>query len=255
MSDETTDHLDVKRTRALRLRRAAALTVFLCVAAILITLIVHFAMLRRSASRDLAELQGMRQDLQVMVDRIDWTTNQASADKRVVWNMLRQCREAEDIPDLQNDRIFSDHSNTDRVVMYVPAGDHDLEISAFWLPLNRKNPSTTTETKEPELSGEKLWKIPIKGSGGYLLQLSTEPTGGAIEWELTGNHPRFSYAKRRCPVGKFPAQRCLVVIKESWGFPQSNLARLVPVVGGEACQTGCRTVRGPTIWLAAETRL
>ena len=203
MSGEKTDHLDVNRTRALRLRRALALTVFLCVAAILITLIVYFAMLRRSASRDLAELQGIRQDLQVIVDRIDWTTNQASADKRVVWNMLRQCRAAEDIPALQSDRVFSDHSNTDRVVMYIPAGDHDLEISASWLPSNTKNPSTTAETKEPGLSGEKLWKIPVTGSGGYLLRLSTEHTGGAIEWELTANHPDFRTQNGAVPLEDF----------------------------------------------------
>jgi hypothetical protein len=203
MINETTEHRDIRRTRALRLRRALAATVFLCVAAILITLIVHFAMVRRSASRQLAELKGTHADLQVLVDRIDWTTNQASADKRMVWNMLRQCREVEDVPDLQNEHLFSDHSNTEQMVMYVPAGDHDLEISAAWLPRKTTNLSMTAETKTPALAGERLWQIPITRSGGYLLQLKTAHQGGPIEWTLTGNHAEFSRQTGTVPLPEF----------------------------------------------------
>jgi hypothetical protein len=168
----------------------------------LITLIVHFAMLRRSASQNLAELKATREDLQVLVDRIDWTTNQASEDKRLVWNMLRQCREVEDIPDLQNEHIFSDHSNAEQAVMYLPAGDHDLEISAVWSPAQTPK-LATTETNKPELSGEKRWKIPISGSGGYLLQLKTAHQGGPIEWKLTGNHPDFRTQTGAVPLPEF----------------------------------------------------
>lgn len=117
-----------------RLRRTVGIAAFLGVAAVLLAVFARFESIRRATGREIASLSGPRDRLQVIADRLESQGRQAESDRRVLLNVLRLCRSAEDIPDLRGNRVVAHHQGLEKLCLYVPEGSHRLEISSIWKP-------------------------------------------------------------------------------------------------------------------------
>lgn len=186
-------------------RRAVGLAVFLCAAAVLLGLVAYLAWMRRSTVDEITRRERTRDKLRVIADRLATESTQAESDKRVVLNMLRQCRAAEDIPDLRTKRIFAQHQGYGKMCMVVPEGSHVLEISWTWKP--RPTPEDVADVDAGSdasgPAGEETWNVPLLPASGYFLEAAGDRKGGPIHWELTSNHPEFEPQAERVPFAGF----------------------------------------------------
>ena len=97
---------------------------------------------------------------------------------------MKECREAEDIPDLQGDHIVSSYKQgSESVFFYVPEGAHTLIVSMAW------NPIDPTKAEDKRLAGKQVWKAPLLPSSGYHLSFGTAASG--LRWSLSSNNPAF----------------------------------------------------------------
>jgi len=193
-------------TNRQHLRRAVGLAAYLCVAAVLLALVAHFALIRRSTGREIASLESTRDKLRAITDRLETERKQADSDKRVVLNLLGQCRAAEDIPHLRGNRVVARRQGFERLCMYVPEGSHTLEISSTWKPGPTRDTSPDVDADEAGPTGEKTWTVPLLPACGYWLKFVSDRKGGPIQWELTSNHPDFRTQMETVPLDGFSHQ-------------------------------------------------
>ncbi len=157
--------------------------------------------LRRSAADEIAVLQRNRAQLQEMSARLVSGAGQADGHKRVIQNVFRHCRAAEDIPVLGGERIVGYHHGFGQLGIYVPEGSHRIEVSFKWKTTLNSGSAADPDTL-PE-KGEKNWSVPLLPASGYWFELQTERTAGPVGWELTGNHPEFQKRSEILPIDKF----------------------------------------------------
>lgn len=197
----TIDRDSRKQSRTNRLRRMIGLAMFLSIAIALLALVGYVAKHRQSLQRELSSHVETRDRLQVIVDQLTNAESQAASDKRVVTNLLRHCRAAEDIPDLQSDRIVAMQKDLDTLCIYIPDGAHTLEIQCEWGPSSTKQSFTAEKILEPV--GEKTWHVSLLPSAGYWLKLRADRKGEPIQWDLTSNHPEFERQQETLPLEGF----------------------------------------------------
>lgn len=187
------------------LRRALGFVVFFVVAAALLAATAHFASLHRATAREVTSLQEKRDHLQKIAHRLQTERDQAESDERVIMEVLRHCRTAEDIPDFQSKLVVSQHHGIEKLCLYVPEGSHTLEISSSWKPAGSPNEAAEEAADEAHPSGEKTWNIPLLGASGYRLSVASERNGksGPVRWELTSNHSDFETRTETIPLDGF----------------------------------------------------
>jgi hypothetical protein len=186
--------------------KVIGLAAFLGVTAVLLALVAHFTLNRRSTGREIASLESTRDRLQEMAERLTAEGEQAERDKRIVLDLLRNCRVAEDIPNLQCNRIVARHLGLEKLCVYVPKGSHSLEISSTWRPRGMQDPSTEVDGRAVAGAGEKTWNVPLFPASGYYLTFASDRKGGPIHWELKSNHPEFKTQAEAVPVDGFSHQ-------------------------------------------------
>ena len=191
-------------SRQQSIRKAIGVVAFACVGAVLLVLVAHFTLMRRSTGREIVSLESARDKLQVIVERLETERNQAESEKRIVLNVLANCRIAEDIPDFQTNRVVARRQGLEKLCIYVPEGSHTLKILCKWKP----TPSQGTSTKDdvPAGAGEKTWSVPLLPACGYCLTFDTDRKGGPIQWELTSNQPQFKTQAETVPFEGFSHQ-------------------------------------------------
>lgn len=189
-----------------RLRQAIGLAAFLGVGAVLLALFTNFTLKGQSTGREIISLESERARWQAMVEQLEKERSQAESDKRVILNVLGNCRVPEDIPNLQENRVVARRQGFEKLCIYVPEGSHTLTISSSWKPRPLPGTSTKDDVPDAAAAGEKAWSIPLLPASGYLLQLDSERKEGPIQWELTSNHPQFKTQTEIVPFDGFSHQ-------------------------------------------------
>ncbi len=176
-------------------------TMFACV-----VVIVYAASIRSIMHAKIVGLESTRDELQSKADAIAFQTRHIESLRRDTERVLRLCRTAEDIPDLGGNRIVVEHAGIQTVRLYVPAGSHTLQIASQWKP---RTPGTLPFASPiADLAAatdvqRKTWTVALLPASGYFLTTTTSRNGGAIQWELTSNHPDFETQRGELPVVRF----------------------------------------------------
>jgi hypothetical protein len=190
-----------------RRERAIATTIklglFLVLASGLLAMSAYCTSQRRSLGRALADLTVVRNDLQATADRLEKVRVQAESDKHIVLNVLGQCRSADDLPNLQSNRVIARGQGMESLFILVPEGSHTLAISSSWKPTQRDTPATKADGAPAPEGGEKVWRVPLLESSGYFFHLDCDRTGGLVRWQLTSNHPEFQPQEETLPIEAF----------------------------------------------------
>jgi hypothetical protein len=193
-------------SRQQSIRTAISLVVFACVGAGLLALVAHFTLIRRATCREIVSLESERDRLQVIAERLETERTQAESDKRIVLNVFGNCRIAEDIPDLQGNRVVARRQGLEKLCIYVPEGSHTLKISSTWRPAPSRGSSTKDDIPDAAGAGEKTWCVPLLPACGYCLTLVSDRKGGPIQWELISNHSQFKTQAETVPFDGFSHQ-------------------------------------------------
>ena len=188
-------------SRRWQLRRVINVAMPVCVGVVLLVLAVRYHGAQRTAPREIATVTTRRDELRALDDRLQADEKQAEADRRVIDDVLRNCRDADDIPDFGGPRIVFYSDSLKKLCLYVPEGDHTLEISCTWQPSPTVGPMANVvaddgvEQKDANAeagpSDKETWKVPLLPASGYWLAFTTDRPGEPIQWVLTGNHPDF----------------------------------------------------------------
>ena len=190
-------------SRQQSIRKAISLAAFVCVGAVLLAFIARFTLIRRATGREFVSLESARDRWQAIVERLETERNQAESDKRIVLELLALCRNAEDIPDLQSNRVVARHQGIEKLCIYVPEGAHTLRISSTWKPKPSSGSSTKDDVPDAAGAGEKTWSMPLLPACGYFLEFDSDRKGGPIQWELTSNHSQFKTQAETVPFDGF----------------------------------------------------
>ena len=168
-----------------RLRKALGWAMFLSLAIVLLATVSHFAMIRQSVGHEIVMLERTRDRFQVVADRWRAEAKRAVNDKRVLSNVFSHCRTAEDIPDLQGNRIVARRYGSGRLLFYVPKGSHQLEISSMWQSVASSEPAEVGASADAN-GGEKTWSVALLPACGYLLKLVPDRQGrlrqASVRW-------------------------------------------------------------------------
>lgn len=201
------------------LRKALAFVAFFCVPAVLLVVIAQKHEQHQQLRDEIAKLEKRRDDLQLLADRFRDDERAAYGAKRTLWSLLREAREAGDIPNLGGNRIISDHRGTDVLSIYVPRGNHSLEIKAKWGPrtgwLTQPPQDGSAKEPAPEMpTGERSWSVPLRSESGYWLETIARRRAGQlasqadrvndfVQWMLTSSHPDFKPQREELPIEGF----------------------------------------------------
>ena len=198
MIDPTNDRKQILRERGERLRETVVLTVLGCFGVILILLIIRSSFEVWQAKQQVEVQQSHLVKLKAAETKRKAASEQAEIDKRLVFDLLGQCRAASDIPNLAGNQLFAQHRSNTGFVLWVPQGSHRLEISvavSFRSTNKGKNESAAREDVEDEVK-KYDWTIPLLGASGYMFDLKSDRKGGPVTWTLTANHVDFEIAER-----------------------------------------------------------
>ncbi|QEF96453.1 hypothetical protein Mal15_04810 [Stieleria maiorica] len=154
-----------------------------------------------ATKRELAELnqQGrIRQEQERQYNR----------DLDVVWDVLRQCRSADDVGALGGDRILSNLNGADAVTFYVPEGGHRLSVDLSWTvtPTNGSaNGAGDAAEKDTEIPpGEKTWSVPLLADHAYRFEiLDSFQKEAPMQWELSSDAADFETQRQTLPPPPF----------------------------------------------------
>jgi hypothetical protein len=181
-----------------RLRTTIGLGMFAFATGGLLVVIAYLSSIRLFIGRQITELEKQRDELQAVADRMQKDDDQIRSDKRVLLDLLRHCRTAEDIPAMGGERIVTTHCGDDVMRFYVPEGSHAFELTSTWQPA-----VDTSDSPIAIPAGDKTWTVPLLPASGYCFAVKSDRESGPIEWELTGNHPEFDTQTGAVPLVAF----------------------------------------------------
>lgn len=98
--------------------------------------------------------------------------------RQPVLSVLRQCAKASDIPSLRGKYIVSVGNLEEQLVLYVPDGQHELEIEC-------------TRSDGDANSEKRSWRVPLVAESGYLFRLNVRTKDQPPSWEITSNDTAF----------------------------------------------------------------
>lgn len=196
-----------------RLRQVAGLTVFVCVSAVFVVSIFRSNQSRQKAEAMIRKHEANVQQLRQEITRLRSAREQSDRDRLVVFDLLRQCRVAEDIPDFTGEMVWFQHRGSEGFTLWVPEGKHRLKIDAW---VSKVNASGVNPPDQVERIGEISHTIELLPSTGYSLEMQSERGGTPVTWTLSANNQEFETRTETVPVEGFKSL--------GWSYSNSNLA-------------------------------
>jgi hypothetical protein len=171
--------------------------VLICITVALIVLSIRITKRTRVLSQKVARSeQRLRELLSMETD----LREQPVQDRNAVDDFLQYCRSAEDIPDFESEHVIY-REDFNRLLCYVPAGKHQLEISVYRLLKPTGPPQNQPVANKPKK--EKRWMVSLRGDTGYLFKVTSNVEAHLLSWELSANHPEFESRKEIVATGDF----------------------------------------------------
>lgn len=136
----------------------------------------------------LRQLQAKQAKLIAKEDRLRQQREQAERDKLVTCELLAHCRSAEDLPDFQSDHVIASKTGS-TLILYVPAGEHRLEIST--ITSNNKSSVDRWKAGRDEAEINQTWNATLSGDTVYMLELIGDDATEVTAWKLTASDPVF----------------------------------------------------------------
>lgn len=193
-------------------KRLTALTtvVFCCALATLLVLLVWTSSTQRANATKIDTLKSELVTLRKQAREREEARKQAAVDRDVIMKAFRECRTAEDIPNLGGRRIVSNLIDGESVVFYVPDGNHVLNVRTSWeitAPAEGQSAMAAdrSESKAAQESAtaltEKAWSIPLVANHGYLFSIvGSQREESPVGWQLSSASDEFETRLEHLPL-------------------------------------------------------
>jgi len=201
--------------RRASMRSAIVMLVFVGIGIVLVISISGARSDLREAEQSVNELQTRVAELRQAELQLAATREQSHKDRLVIFDLLQQCRVADDIPTFTGHQLFLQHRGAAGFALWVPDGKHQLRIDAT---LTTPSPSQKNGSQgDVERKVEKLsWNVDLLPSTGYLFDLESDRKGAPVTWTMTAGNRAFEVRSETAPVEGFRSK--------GWSYSGSNLA-------------------------------
>lgn len=212
---------------------------FSCTLVTLVGGLIWTTTTRRSLANKIRMLQSDRVALQTDLNEREKEAEQASRDQELALEVLGHCRTADDIPDFKGERILSRLVNGEKLVFYVPKGEHELNVTVTV----ESTPTEDSADKVPVEAlpqGKQTWSVPLVPGHGYILSTARDSKKKQpLEWTLESNSPEFEPLRKRINAPEIRQTGASWSGKKCVDFP--NRIELRFILGG----SGKQSLTGP----------
>ncbi|MEM1069908.1 MAG: hypothetical protein AAGI63_13495 [Planctomycetota bacterium] len=246
MIETLDDRHSGSRKRRDRQRTILGLTLFGCTSAVLLFIIWDGKRYQTQVNRAIDDQTVYLAELKQEESKRRRAEEQAKKDKYLVFQYLKECRDADDFPELTGSLVFSQHRGDRGLALWVPEGLHELRVTAKISTRRKQEPDTnvrngsstnsslssedsnlnqstpnaneaggTTAWSQPETESLE-WNVPLQGSSGYLLELDSKSSEEPLRWTITSNAAAFKARTEQITTDAFKPS--------SWSYSDSNKA-------------------------------